>query len=144
MTRIILDEYDYMALPHEDDPNGEEALWQGGCRYDRAMSITEPAKREDRIREFQAAEQLYLQAAARGNEYASLCLGYIYSYDRCAGRYWREGGGNPGEPYPREARAFECFAAAALEVAVDAGEAWYEKALASARAGIKRCEQETA
>ena len=144
MTRIILDEYDYMALPHEDDPNGEEALWQGGCRYDRAMSITEPAKREDRIREFQAAEQLYLQAAARGNEYASLCLGYIYSYDRCAGRYWREGGGNPGEPYPREARAFECFAAAALEVADDAGEAWYEKALASARAGIKRCEQETA
>jgi len=31
-----------------------------------------------------------------------------------------------------------------LSVAVDAGEAWYAKALASARAGVERCDQEVA
>jgi hypothetical protein len=33
-------------------------------------------------------------------------------------------------------------AANALEFAVENGESWYEKALADARAGVKRCMQE--
>ena len=228
MTRIVLNDgkYDYMALPYEDDPDGEEALWDGGVYYERAMTLADPAKIEARIRTFQAAEQLYLQAAERGNAYASLCLGYVYSYDRCEGRYWRGNDANPEQPYPREQRAFECFslaaeagipeacyklgdlykrgigceldaasayewyirasklaeagetpvvlgsialrlaecfeegfgceqsfsralqmyrrAAQALEVAVDEGETWYEKALFSAQAGVKRCSQEIA
>ena len=227
MTRIVLGDgkYKYTALPYEDDPDGEEALWDGGGYYDKAMSITDPAEREERIRLFQAAEQLYLQAAERGNAVANLCLGYVYSYDRCEGRYWRAEGDDASRPYPREERAFECLSIAAqagipeacyklgdmykhgtgceadaneafrwyvraselatrewpvilgsialriagcyeegfgceqsferalewyekavsgLEFAVDNGEAWYEKALAGARAGVKRCGQETA
>ena len=226
MTRIVLPDgnYDFMALPYEDDPDGEEALWEGGGCYEAAMSIADPAEHEERIRLFQEAEQLYLQAAERGNAVASMCLGYVYSYDRCEGRYWRGAAGG-GLPYPREERAFECFTTAAkagipeacyklgdmykhgmgcepdaesayswylraseiatasnetpvvlgsialrlaecfeegfgceqsfscalqmyrhavrsLDAAVDAGETWYEKALANARAGVKRCEQE--
>ena len=229
MTRIVLQDgnYDYMALPYEDDPDGVEALWDGGGYYEDAMSITDPANREERIRLFQAAEQLYLQSAERGNAVASMCLGYVYSYDRCEGRYWQGAVGGGDRPYPREERAFECFSIAAeagipeacyklgdmykrgvgcepdaasaygwylhaseiatvsnetpvvlgsialrlaecfeegfgceqsftcalqmyrhaieaFDAAVDAGEAWYEKALASARAGAKRCEQEIA
>lgn len=226
MTRIVLDDgkYEFMALPYEDDPDGEEALWEGGERYEEAMSIADPAKHLVRIRLFQAAEQLYLQAAERGNAYASLCLGYVYSYDRCEGSYWREDSEEYNQPYPREERAFECFSVAAeagipeacyklgdmykngvgcdpdavsayewyirasklamdgedpvilgsialrlaecfeegfgcdqdfscalqmyqhavraLGVAVESGETWYEKALVSARAGVKRCKQE--
>lgn len=164
-----------------------------------------------------------------GNPIASLNLGYVYSYDRCEGRYWRdpmtiETEEDCRRPYPREERALECFKAAAeadvaeacyklgdlykqgtgcipdaaeafrwyvraselstheppvilgsvalrlagcyeegvgcmqdfahalewyekavagLEVAVENGEAWYAKALAGARAGVKRCKQET-
>ena len=227
MTRIVLDDgkYEYMALPYEDDPDGEEAIWEGGGYYEEAMSIADPAERAERIRLFQAAEQLYLQAAERGHVIADLNLGYVYSYDRCEGRYWREGGDDASRPYPREERAFECLNVAAqadipeacyklgdmfkhgmgceadaneafrwyvraselsaqespvilgsvalrlagcyeegfgceqdfelalkwyrrsvagLDAAVDAGETWYEKALASARAGVKRCEQEIA
>ena len=41
-------------------------------------------------------------------------------------------------------RPFACFSAAivGLEVAVENGEVWYEKAFAGARAGAKRCRQE--
>ena len=42
------------------------------------------------------------------------------------------------------ARALEWYlkAVEGLEIAVDGGESWYEKALAGARAGVKRCRQE--
>ena len=225
MIKLMPIRFDYEAPYIEEDPNGEEALWEGGGYYEEGMSLTDPCDREERIRRFQAAEQLYLQAAERGNAVASMCLGYVYSYDRCEGRYFRRTYAEYGAPYPREERAFECFAKAAeagiceacyklgdmykrgigcepdaqsafewykraskslegespvvmgsvalrlgecyeegiggpvrfghalvwyskavdcLSVAVDAGEDWYEKALASARAGVKRCEQETA
>lgn len=223
--------YNYPAASYEDDPHGEDALWEGGRYYDKGMSITDPSLHEERIKAFQAAEQLYLQAAERGNALASMCLGYVYSYDRCEGRYWAdpmtpETAEGRAQPLSREKRAFECFsvaaeagipeacyklgdmykhgtgcdpdaakaygwylqasklasndeepailgsialrladcleegfgceqsftcalqmyrnAIAALEVAVEGGEAWYEKALAGARAGAKRCQQEVA
>ena len=216
--------YEYMVPLREDDLYGEDALFAGGDCYESAMSIDDPADHEERIRLFQAAEQLYLQSAERGNAIASMCLGYVYSYDRCEGRYWRGKGEECERPYPREERAFECFSVAAeadipeacyklgdmykegvgcnsdaasayewyirasklamdgetpvvlgsialrlawcleegfgceqsfscalqmyhhavraLEAAVDVGETWYEKALASAQAGVMRCKQE--
>ena len=211
-----------------DDQDGDDALYYGGCYYDEGMGYSDPADRDKRIDCFRAAEVFYRHAAGRGNAVASLCLGYIYSYDRCEGRYWvdpssLETAEDYHRPYPHEKRAFKCFseaaeagiaeacyklgdlykqgmgcepdavsaynwylrasklaagespvvlgsialrlawcfeegfgcdqnftcamqmyyhAAGALEVAVDSGETWYAKALANARAGIKRCEQE--
>ena len=43
---------------------------------------------EKRIMCFQAAELLYLHASKKGNPIGDLNLGYVYSYDRCEGRYW--------------------------------------------------------
>jgi TPR repeat protein len=212
-----------------EDPDGEDALYYGGCYYDEAMGYTDPLEHDLRIECFQAAELLYRHSAGHGNEVAYLCLGYVYSYDRCEGRYWR-GPMTPNaaegcnRPYPKDERAFECFTVAAeagiceacyklgdlykhgqgcspnageafrwytrasdlmahespvimgsvalrlgecheeaigcaqdfsralewyrkaesaLEAAVEGGETWYAKALSSARAGAKRCEQET-
>ena len=224
MTKLTPIRFDYDAPSIEEDPHGEEALWEGSGYYDKAMSYTDPDDHEKRIRCFQAAEQLYLQSAERGNVIACLCLGYLYSYDRCEGLYWRENE-DADDVYPREEWAFErfsiaaeagipeacyelgdlykdgigckpdaasayswylrasklalngeapvilgsialrlakCFeegfgceqsfscalqmyrhAADALEFSVENGEAWYEKALSDARAGIKRCMQET-
>ena len=211
------------------DEDGSIALHYGGCYYDEGMGYTDPADREKRVDCFRAAEVLYRHSAGRGNALASMCLGYVYSYDRCEGRYWvdpmtLETEEDYRRPYPREERAFECFsiaaeagipeacyklgdlyrdgigcdpdassayswylrasqlaldgdtpvvlgsialrlaecfeegfgceqsfscalqmyrhAADALEFAAENGEPWYEKALASSRAGIKRCMQE--
>lgn len=217
--------YTYFYPEHDyDDETGDDALWYGCRYYDEGMSYTDPADHDKRIECFQAAELLYRHAAGRGNAWANLNLGYVYSYDRCEGKYWVDPFvWEPGYSYPREERAFECLSAAAqaelpeacyklgdlykqgtgcdpdaaaafrcyvraselaqrekpvilgsialrladcyeegfgcqqdftraldwyrqavegLEAAVDAGEAWYEKALASARAGLKRCRQE--
>jgi len=42
MTRIVLDDgkYEFMALPSEDDPDGEEALWEGGERYEGTSMLS--------------------------------------------------------------------------------------------------------
>lgn len=216
-------------FPGYDDEDGRDALYYGGCYYDEGMSYTDQNDHAKRIDCFRAAEVFYRHAAGRGNAIANLCLGYVYSYDRCEGKYWRdpmtlETDENYERPYPREERAFECFSLAAeagiceacyklgdlykhgtgcepdaaeafrwyvraseltaherpvilgsvalrlagcyeeglgctqdfaraakwyekavagLEVAVDDGAVWYEKALAGARAGLKRCRQET-
>ena len=218
-----------LYLP-DGDLGGEDALYFGGCYYDEGMGYTDPVDRDRGIDCFRAAEVLYRHSAGRGNAVANLCLGYVYSYDRCEGRYWRDPMTlNTAEdykrPYPREERAFECFRKAAevgiceacyklgdmykhgmgcdpdadeafrwyvraselaqrerpvvlgsvalrlgecyeegiggpvrfghalvwyskavdcLSAAVDAGATWYARALASARAGVKRCEQESA
>ncbi len=206
------------------DPDGSIALSKGARFYEKGMSITSPDKREERIACFQTAEELFLRAVEYGNAYASLYLGYLYSYDRCEGSYLQNKLDNDGS-FPREARAYESFLIAAnaglcegcyklgdmyrygigctqdaenafnwymkamrnpqqlyspvlagsimlrlgecyedalgceknllfatvmyknaveqLEKAVDAGDSWYEKALAHARAGAKRCNQET-
>ncbi len=209
----------------EYDANGENALYFGGRYYDEGMSHSDPSEFQDRIDCFRAAEILYRHASARGNKIADLCLGYVYSYDRCKGNYWVDldtVNGAPGD-FPRKERAFECLkraaeadipeacyklgdqykhgngcdpdageafrwyvraselsdkqppvilgsialrlagcyedgfgceqnfsralkwyrrAVAGLEIAVNNGDWYYEKALAGARAGEKRCEQE--
>ena len=214
--------YPYFAR----DWGGDDALYYGGRCYEEGMGYTDSADREARIACFQAAELLYRHSAGQGNAVANLCLGYVYSYDRCEGRYWDSTALSEwtrSKPYPREERAFECLsnaaaadiveacyklgdmykhgmgcdpdlaeafrwyvraselsadespvilgsvalrlgecyeegfgckqdftralewyqqAAAGLEAAVDGGETWYEKALASARAGVKRCAHE--
>lgn len=71
-----------------DDVYGDDALYYGGGYYDEAMSYSDPADRQKRIDCFRAAELLYRHAAGRGNAVANLCLGYVYSYDRCEGDYW--------------------------------------------------------
>lgn len=108
-----------MRYPSYPDEGGDDALYYGGGYYDEGMGYTDPADHDKRVQCFQAAELLYRHAAARGNAVADMCLGYVYSYDRCEGRYWRgphaghgEGGGSP-RPYPCEERAFECLKAAA-------------------------------
>lgn len=75
--------------PEDDDPFGEEALWWGGGYYSEAMRYTDPEDHEKRVECFRAAEVLYRHAAGKGNLIAALNLGYVYSYDRCEGRYWR-------------------------------------------------------
>lgn len=51
----------------EPDPNGNIALSYGANYYIEGMSYTDPEDRETRIQCFQAAETLYLHAAAKGN-----------------------------------------------------------------------------
>lgn len=218
-------------FPGHDDEDGEDALYYGGCYYDEGMGYSDPADHDKRIECFKAAEVFYRHAAGRGNAVASMCLGYVYSYDRCEGDYWCDpktlkSDEDYKQPFPREQRAFQCFAVAAeagiaeacyklgdmhkhgigcepdaasaydcyvraakltsdgespvvlgsialrladcyeegfgceqsfscalqkyrdaiaaLEVAVEHGETWYEKSLAGARAGEKRCLQEVA
>ena len=217
-----------MSYPFYTDIDGNDALYYGGCYYEEAMSYTSPENKKKRIECFQAAELLYRHSAGRGNPMANLCLGYIYSYDRCEGAYWRdpdtlETDEDYSRPYPTKERAFECLSIAAeagipeasyklgdmykhgigcelnaeeafkcytraaklgekeppvilgsialrlagcyeegfgckqdfeqafewykkavdgLEFAVEHGQAWYEKALAGAHAGKKRCQQE--
>lgn len=100
-----------------DDADGEIALYYGGGYYDEGMGYTDPADHAKRVDCFKAAEVLYRHAAGRGNAVANLCLGYVYSYDRCEGDYYRgaEASGADGRkrPYPREERAFECLSIAA-------------------------------
>lgn len=67
-------------------------------RGERALELAEGmfaegliARGEDRsIACFQAAEILYLHAAARGNVEACTRLGALYRHDLCAGMYWRD------------------------------------------------------
>ena len=108
-----------LAGDDDDDADGWLALRWGAEYYEEGMGVTggEPWERAWRVDCFRAAELLYLWAASKGNPVAYLNLGYVYSYDRCEGRYWRDGTLAEGEPYPREERAVECFCAAA-----DAGE----------------------
>ena len=109
----------YVTLynPHDDTPDGEDALWFGSGYYEEAMGYTDAADRGKRIDCFRAAELLYRHAAGMGNHVADLCLGYVYSYDRCAGAYWESApNANSAEgasALSRQARAYECFAAAA-------------------------------
>ena len=99
------------------DYDVENALYYGSLHYNEGMGYTDPADREKRIECFQTAEALYRCAAGKGSADANLYLGYVYSYDRCEGRYWLD----PTMPavdgcwgaYPREERAFECFSLAA-------------------------------
>ena len=100
------------------DPYGDDAMYYGSRYYNEAMSYTDCGDREKRVDCFRAAEILYRHAAGRGSVVANLCLGYVYSYDRCEGRYWDNSsalndaiGGK--DPYPREERAFECLGVAA-------------------------------
>lgn len=98
----------------QDDPAGEDALFYGGGLYDDGMCLTSPDQAKDRLACFQGAELLYRHAAGKDNPDAYLCLGYVYSYNRCEGKYWR-GPLDIAEPapYPHKERAFECFKRAA-------------------------------
>ena len=63
-----------------------------------------------------AAGILYRHAAGRGNAIGWLCLGYVYAYDRCEGRYFRSYYNNFGEVPPKpdtDVLAYECFRHAA-------------------------------
>lgn len=109
-----------MVYPWEDmpDPDGDIALSFGADYYREAMSYTDAEDHETRVSCFQAAEILYLHAASKGNPIAYANLGYVYSYDRCEGRYFvdhrhSETIEDYARPYPREQRAFECFTFAA-------------------------------
>lgn len=117
-----------MPYVASEDPDGEEALFYGAELYEDGMELSDPAYAEPRLDCFRTAELLYRHAAGKGNAIANLNLGYVYYYDRCKGQYWRnledlKTDEDCNRPYPREARAFECFKAAA-----DAGiaEAFYK------------------
>lgn len=77
-------------IPGHDDEDGEDALYYGGCYYDEGMGYTDPIDRGKRTDCFRAAEVFYRHSAGRGNAVASMCLGYVCSYDRREGNYWRE------------------------------------------------------
>lgn len=70
------------------DPEGWSALRYGSAYYDEGMDCTDESLHQKRILCFQACELLYLHASAKGNHVADLNLGYLYSYDRCEGKYW--------------------------------------------------------
>lgn len=213
---------------YSEDTYGWDALYYGGGYVDEGMSYADAADHDKRIDCFKAAEILYRHSEGRGNVVASMCLGYLYSYNRCEGDFYVDPSTSKtsegrNRPYPREERAFECFRVGAeadiceacyklgdqykngvgcepnaaeafrwyvraselmeserpvilgsvalrlgtcyedgfgceldfaralewyrkavegLEIAVEHGEVWYTKALANARAGVKRCAQE--
>lgn len=104
------------VYPADEDPDEEGwiALDYGANYYDEAMETQDPAFHQDRIDLFRCAELLYLWAAHRGNPFAHLSLGYVYSYDRCEGQYLGldENGERicaEGEPFPHMKRAYECY-----------------------------------
>lgn len=96
----------------QPDPEGRDALELGGRYYVEGMGFTDVADHKARIDCFRAAELLYLHAAERGNPYAWQNLGYVYSYDRCEGRYYDQWAGGV-DPFPCDERAFECYSRAA-------------------------------
>lgn len=96
--------------PLSKDEGGWEALRLGAWYYHRGMSCRDPREKGTRIECFQAAEILYLHAAHLGNTIALINLGYVYSYDRCEGRYWpgwekHDSGDYSG--YPADERAYQ-------------------------------------
>ena len=107
------------------DLDGRKALSYGARYYDEGMACPyEGDWHEKRIMCFQAAELLYLHAARKGNPIAHLNLGYVYSYNRCEGKYWGwwespyirddvQSGRRVLIPYPHEERALEHFRVAA-------------------------------
>lgn len=78
------------AYPAGPDEGGERAF-ELASRYAGEARSCDGARREAdrRIACWQAAEILYLHAAARGHAGACLCLAELYEADRCAGAYWR-------------------------------------------------------
>lgn len=103
----------------DPDPEGWQALSFGGDYYDEGMACEDKSRRIDC---FRAAELLYLHSSYRGNPYADLCLGYIYSYDRCQGNYlltwWSPSGTYDDvyehpEAFPADEEACKRFKAAA-------------------------------
>lgn len=111
------DPADWFSLEGNPDEDGSLALWYGGRYYDEGMRTRDPLFRQDRIDCFRAAEVLYLWAASRENVQAFVNLGYVYSYDRCEGRYlgmdeggnWVDDWPDSPLPYPHERRAFKCY-----------------------------------
>lgn len=100
------------------DAGGWQALRFGSSYYDEGMSCDPELDREKRIMCFQAAELLYLHASALGNPLGDLNLGYVYSYDRCEGRYWEkvmtwETEEDLHRPYPCDEKAYEHYRRAA-------------------------------
>ena len=80
--------YDGMVYSPKGDRDGWDALRYGAWYYEEGMSYDPVHDHDLRIGCFQMAELLYLHAAEHGNPIAHLNLGYVYSYDRCEGRYW--------------------------------------------------------
>jgi hypothetical protein len=104
----------------DPDPGGGYALYLGGGYYDEAMSydpVEQAALRRDC---FLAAELLYRHAASRGNADAHNCLGYLYAYNRCDGRFWdavmADDTKRAADEFPADALAVAHF-----ELAADAG-----------------------
>ncbi|MDO4536824.1 MAG: hypothetical protein Q4B54_01590 [Coriobacteriales bacterium] len=112
----------------EHDPAGWQALNYGADYYDEGMACDPDTEHEKRILCFRAAELLYLHAASKGNTWGDLCLGYIYSYDRCEGSYWEKVIGwktaeDLAAPYPHLKTAYEHYRIAAE---ADIAEACYK------------------
>lgn len=110
------------------DPDGSRAFRFGSDYYVEGMTYVDAADLEKRIECFQAAEILYLNAAEKGNVDAILSLGYVYSYNRCEGKFFQDfRRAETEEDYRRKVdhrqRAFECFSAAAE---YDIPEAYYK------------------
>lgn len=110
------DEDDEYTTADISDPDGSIALGLGGMYYEEGMHYTVASERRKRIDCFRAAEILYRHAAGRGNAIGWLCLGYVYAYDRCEGKYFRSYYDKFGEVPPKpdtDVLAYECFRHAA-------------------------------
>ncbi len=112
----------------DKDPDGYHALDLGADYYNEGMSCDPETEHEKRVLCFRAAELLYLHAASKGNTWGDLCLGYVYSYDRCEGAYWektldRKTDEDLATPYPHLQKAFEHYRVAAR---ADIAEACYK------------------
>ena len=107
----------------ECDESGRAALRYGGDYYDEGMACLAEDERKKRIMCFQAAELLYLHSSFKGNPVADLCLGYVYSYDRCEGKYWEWLMGDLLAPFDCDGHAYQHFLRAAQ---AGIGEACYK------------------
>jgi TPR repeat protein len=109
--RVHIDYY----TPDSDD-SGWNALRFGAEYYEEGFNYVDSADKEKRIDCFKAAEIFYLHSAQLGNIQAFVNLGYIYSYNRCEGRYFEflmseswEMAHADAQEYPFEDKAFEYF-----------------------------------
>lgn len=107
---------DYLDEDDATYPDGGVPLKYGSWYYNEAMRYQAPDEHEMRVEAFQAAELLYLWAAAAGSVQAVVNLGYIYSYDRCENGYWArtlriiEGDDDAyGWECPRDEWAYACY-----------------------------------
>lgn len=156
-----------MPYTGTDDPDGEDALFYGGCLYDDGMMLADPEHANTRLDCFRAADAGVAEACYKLGDAYKNGIGCDIDEQKAYASYRRAGQCDDGRaPYQTGSialRLAECLengigcehdfglalgqyerAERFLDAAVSTGDWYYKRALHGARDGITRCKQETA